>query len=164
MKRAVLCAAILLSACFLVSGCLEETGTRETKTDLDDEKEVYPTLQLHVNDAAYSPSSEDQTGFKKGEAILAISQLAGDPIHWDLYKLELMVQGTDTAYLLEVLSIGGTDYSDPANTNSEVGDIILLGIKSSTYNDVIRSGDYVLFRASRNEQTVWSSANAVKVA
>lgn len=122
------------------------------------------TLELKVDDA-YAQASEkgSETGFEVGENILAVTQTGGDPIVWDEYNIKIQIQGTDLHYSSTVITIGAVDYVQGAKHQSEVGDIILLGIKNSADNDCIKAGDYVLLKIIWKNMIVWSSANAMKI-
>lgn len=132
-------------------------------TSLADTSEtVSMTLELRVDDAADTAEEMgDATSFEKGEAILAVSQLGGNPIRWGDYNMRLSIQGSDSQYDLEVISINGNAFS-PMDY-SETGDIIIMGLASSSDDGAISAGNYVMLRITTGTDTVWSSANAVKV-
>lgn len=129
-------------------------------TSLADTSEtVATTLELKVTDAA---TSANGATYADGEPLLAVTQTGGNPINWDDYTIKVKKEGTDSQYAMYVYKIDNTLFVNNTGVKSEVGQIILLSLAPSA-DGMIAPGDYCLLQITSGTDTVWSSANAVKV-
>ena len=138
-------AIILL--CLLMAGCSDDDNSSRVVEDSTD------TLYLSVKDGSYT--AEDGSGIPAGEAFLKCEHIDGDPIDWQ--ELTIMAEETDSGIRLDlvILTIGGKAF--PVDeTVSEIGDMIILGVKNDgdfligDYVDVvITEGDVKVFHQTK---------------